>query len=773
MKKIILTIFTILMIATMLIGTTVLASAEATDPANAGATELIPVPELPVVNRPYKTMDELGIDFAAYDAYFPEKIEIKREGSTVYIQDIGAVNVSISGQSCDLELKDGYWTGDIEGDLSTIYIQSFEEFLEDRFWSVNYNENGERLMGVVLNDDIAGVYVMFSYEDGYAAVIYDSGDCNYDDRYTNGVLETHTASSYQDKELVNQVVYDANGEIKYCTLLTDNYYYYLPNHGWSSSWETFVACDAPAGYENVDLTYFTANKPSLICSEAYGDDMLHDMSVGCCTAPSTCKNGCGYTIGEIEHHTWQTIGEQRVCSVCDLVFFPEFELVERVYPTVEETGFPYAEYRALFPEVLTVKYEDGKYMIKDVGADNAETGTSVSDYVELSLVDGWWIYELDEEIYNDESISISVSFEGNINGLSWDVNYYDGEIGSGLSIDFENSRHAIDVYYYDYDWVSFIYYVGNRQYEDTYSHGVLSAQNVSMTVGHDLIDIEYSDDGTVDRVYIYRNKWFYYFPETGWSNDEAPEGYEDLDVEFIATLVPTTINCAHEAYNEADCTNPERCAVCGIAKEGSVPIGHNYVGEIMLDPTCSEVGTMRYTCQNDRSHYYYEDVAIVEDAHAWDDGEVTTEPTCTEKGTKTFTCQNDEDHTYTEDVNALGHTEEAVASKAPTCTEAGLTDGTKCSVCDETLTAQTEIAALGHKYDNACDSECNTCGEERTPAEHVDADENNSCDECGAELPKDGLSGGAIAGIATGSAVVLGGGGFSLWWFVFRKKKLL
>ena len=45
---------------------------------------------------------------------------------------------------------------------------------------------------------------------------------------------------------------------------------------------------------------------------------------------------------------------------------------------------------------------------------------------------------------------------------------------------------------------------------------------------------------------------------------------------------------------------------------------------------------------------------------------------------------------------AKGHTEEAVPGKAATCTETGLTDGKKCSVCGETLAAQEEIAALGH-----------------------------------------------------------------------------
>jgi len=71
------------------------------------------------------------------------------------------------------------------------------------------------------------------------------------------------------------------------------------------------------------------------------------------------------------------------------------------------------------------------------------------------------------------------------------------------------------------------------------------------------------------------------------------------------------------------------------------------------------------------------------------------------------------------EVAALGHTEVAVPGKAATCTEAGLTEGKKCSVCDEVIVAQEEIAALGHSYDNACDAECNTCKEARTPADHV------------------------------------------------------
>ena len=82
-----------------------------------------------------------------------------------------------------------------------------------------------------------------------------------------------------------------------------------------------------------------------------------------------------------------------------------------------------------------------------------------------------------------------------------------------------------------------------------------------------------------------------------------------------------------------------------------------------------------------------------------------------------------------------------------------------------------EVNALGHAYDNACDATCNTCDEARTPAAHADEDENNTCDICGLEIPKDGLSGGAVAGIVVGSTAAGGLGGFSLFWFVIKKKK--
>ena len=79
---------------------------------------------------------------------------------------------------------------------------------------------------------------------------------------------------------------------------------------------------------------------------------------------------------------------------------------------------------------------------------------------------------------------------------------------------------------------------------------------------------------------------------------------------------------------------------------------------------------------------------------------VVTAPTCTEGGYTTYTCECGDSY-IADETAALGHTEEIIPSVAPTCTETGLTEGKKCSVCGETLVAQEVVAALGHKGSEA------------------------------------------------------------------------
>ena len=87
--------------------------------------------------------------------------------------------------------------------------------------------------------------------------------------------------------------------------------------------------------------------------------------------------------------------------------------------------------------------------------------------------------------------------------------------------------------------------------------------------------------------------------------------------------------------------------------------------------------------------------------------------------------------------NACAHVEEIIPGKDATCTEAGLTEGKKCTTCGDILVEQTEIAALGHDWNAvlAHDDDnhwtiCTRCDEIKDKAAHNNGDD-SVCDTCG------------------------------------------
>ena len=96
------------------------------------------------------------------------------------------------------------------------------------------------------------------------------------------------------------------------------------------------------------------------------------------------------------------------------------------------------------------------------------------------------------------------------------------------------------------------------------------------------------------------------------------------------------------------------------------------------------------------------------------------------------------------------------------------------NACDTTCNACSATREVGaHVYDDATDTTCNECGDVRVVTNNGGSSDSSSGDNgSGDSGEKDGLGGGAIAGIVAGSAVLLGGGGFATYWFVFRKKRM-
>ena len=84
---------------------------------------------------------------------------------------------------------------------------------------------------------------------------------------------------------------------------------------------------------------------------------------------------------------------------------------------------------------------------------------------------------------------------------------------------------------------------------------------------------------------------------------------------------------------------------------------------------------------------------------------VTKAAACDEVGIKTFACSCGD--SYTEEIEKLPHTDEVLSAVAPTCTETGLTEGKKCSVCGVTTVEQTVVPTVAHTWSNC---QCTVCG---------------------------------------------------------------
>ena len=173
----------------------------------------------------------------------------------------------------------------------------------------------------------------------------------------------------------------------------------------------------------------------------------------------------------------------------------------------------------------------------------------------------------------------------------------------------------------------------------------------------------------------------------------------DCTASYTSNYVPALGHTFGEyvSNNDATCTEDgtktAKCVRCDatdtIADEGSAKGHGSFSVKFNSWPTCTEDADWDVYCEAcgiqiaDEEWQSWGTInGWKATGHKWADATCTTPKTCT-------VCGETEGE-------MLAHTEEIIPGKAATCTEAGLTEGKKCSVCGEILVAQEEIAVLEH-----------------------------------------------------------------------------
>ena len=144
----------------------------------------------------------------------------------------------------------------------------------------------------------------------------------------------------------------------------------------------------------------------------------------------------------------------------------------------------------------------------------------------------------------------------------------------------------------------------------------------------------------------------------------------------------------------AEGTKTKTCTKCNATVTETIPKTSHKYADTVVAPTCTTDGYTLHKCSVCGTSY--KDSTTKATGHSYGNSVVTKQPTCISEGTKTKTCTKC-NATVTEKLPAKGHTAVTDKGYPATCTTAGKTDGSHCSVCNTVIKVQTVINATGHK----------------------------------------------------------------------------
>ena len=172
----------------------------------------------------------------------------------------------------------------------------------------------------------------------------------------------------------------------------------------------------------------------------------------------------------------------------------------------------------------------------------------------------------------------------------------------------------------------------------------------------------------------------------------------------VAKTYKLTCGCTSHTYGSAvitkqptctsEGTKTKTCTKCNATVTETIPKTSHKYADTVVAPTCTADGYTLHKCSVCGTSY--KDSTTKATGHSYGNSVVTKQPTCTSEGTKIKTCTKC-NVTVTEKLPAKGHTAVTDKGYPATCTTAGKTDGSHCSVCNTVIKVQTVINATGHK----------------------------------------------------------------------------
>ena len=272
---------------------------------------------------------------------------------------------------------------------------------------------------------------------------------------------------------------------------------------------------------------------------------------------------------------------------------------------------------------------------------------------------------------------------------------------------------------------------GNSVYHSS-GNCIIDTANKKLVLGCCSSDIP--DDGSVE---IIESASFAFIDSLNWI--KIPEGVKSIMSEaFIGCNNMNTIVLPKSITSINDCY-----------------LGYIFdfnTGMTYLNDSFTIVGYAGSFAEQYASNCGMHFVDLVTHTHEYDQYTVKFEPTCTDDGMEERTCSVCGDK-QTITVAALGHKKALLPAVSATCTETGLTEGNKCSVCGEIFVKQEEIPALGHDLVIDVEAKEATCTQSGTtegvhctrcdykveavelkPLGHTDEDNDGNCDRCGERI---------------------------------------